>query len=234
MPWSSGANHTLALNDAMFDGSNGCGLCVKYRGTGTGLGTTPLSTTQWYTGFVNNRCAWRPHQYLNVLPCYRAAPCMEVASSQTPEVTGDVVASEPQHLHSEHKHACRYYLHPGTNRSVLTLSASSLPACRCPECAYGSLDINANGDGRWGLEWYATPCPVGDSTMRYDIVVSSYYWFSMVVSNTRSAASPCPRLAPGASVCCNRLRFAGDPRSCACLLLRVMFPCQAGDTAIPT
>ena len=31
------------------------------------------------------------------------------------------------------------------------------------------------------------PCPVGDSNMRYDIVVSSQYWFSLVISNTRSA-----------------------------------------------
>lgn len=31
------------------------------------------------------------------------------------------------------------------------------------------------------------PCPVGDSNIRYDIVVSSQYWFSLVISNTRSA-----------------------------------------------
>ena len=31
------------------------------------------------------------------------------------------------------------------------------------------------------------PCPVGDTNIRYDIVVSSQYWFSLVVSNTRSA-----------------------------------------------
>jgi hypothetical protein len=45
--------------------------------------------------------------------------------------------------------------------------------------------MDKNGDGRWKVEWYAIPCPTGDSSLRYDIVVSSYYWFSLVVSNTR-------------------------------------------------
>lgn len=58
--------------------------------------------------------------------------------------------------------------------------------CRCPECSPGDLDLNANANGRWKIEWYAVPCPVGNSTFRYDIVVSSQYWFSMVISNTRS------------------------------------------------
>ena len=31
------------------------------------------------------------------------------------------------------------------------------------------------------------PCNVGSSSLVYSIVVSSYYWFSLVVSNTRCA-----------------------------------------------
>lgn len=56
LPWSTGVDNTIALNDAQFANSGGCGLCIKYRGTGAGLGTTPLSTTEWKTAFVNNRC----------------------------------------------------------------------------------------------------------------------------------------------------------------------------------
>ena len=59
--------------------------------------------------------------------------------------------------------------------------------CRCPECSHGDLDLDHRGDGRWKIEWYAVPCPVGDTKIRYDIVVSSQYWFSLVISNTRSA-----------------------------------------------
>ena len=171
MPWSSGSNHTLALNDAMFDGSNGCGLCVKYRGTGSGIGTTPLSTTQWYTGFVNNRCVWRPR-----------------SSSRAARWT--------LHLHAEVSFKSWWcQLVPPVSRFSVVTRWCPAGHARCPECAYGSLDINANGDGRWGVEWYAVPCPVGDSTMRYDIVVSSYYWFSMIVSNTRHAPVVfCPSL----------------------------------------
>ena len=56
---------------------------------------------------------------------------------------------------------------------------------RCPECSFGDIDLNLNGDGRWKVEWHAVPCEVGDSKMHYSIVVSTYYWFSLVVSNTR-------------------------------------------------
>ncbi len=66
-------------------------------------------------------------------------------------------------------------------------ATQQLSMCRCPECAFGDIDINSRGDGRWKVEWYAVPCNVGDSNLRYDIVVSSYYWFSLVVSNTRCA-----------------------------------------------
>lgn len=61
---------------------------------------------------------------------------------------------------------------------------------RCPECSFGDIDLNLNGDGRWKVEWHAVPCEVGDSKLHYSIVVSTYYWFSLVVSNTRCA----PRL----------------------------------------
>ena len=61
---------------------------------------------------------------------------------------------------------------------------------RCPECSFGDIDLNLNGDGRWKVEWHAVPCEVGDSKMHYSIVVSTYYWFSLVVSNTRCAPRP--------------------------------------------
>jgi len=32
---------------------------------------------------------------------------------------------------------------------------------------------------------------VGDSKLKYSIVVSTYYWFSLVVSNTRCGAAAC-------------------------------------------
>jgi len=63
LPWSTGTALTLALNNDQFANSAGCGMCVMYRGTGAGLGTTPIPAT--YTmGFVNNRWLTRlcfPH-----------------------------------------------------------------------------------------------------------------------------------------------------------------------------
>ncbi|KAL3144188.1 hypothetical protein ABBQ32_003969 [Trebouxia sp. C0010 RCD-2024] len=61
---------------------------------------------------------------------------------------------------------------------------TALVTNRCPECARGALDQAINGNGRWGVQWYATPCPVGDSTLVYSITVIDQYWFSLVVSNT--------------------------------------------------
>ncbi|KAK9834151.1 hypothetical protein WJX81_003220 [Elliptochloris bilobata] len=60
---------------------------------------------------------------------------------------------------------------------------------RCPECSFGDIDLNLNGDGRWKVQWHAMPCNVGDSKLHYSIVVSTYYWFSLVVSNTRIPVS---------------------------------------------
>ena len=34
------------------------------------------------------------------------------------------------------------------------------------------------------------PCNVGSSALVYSVVVSSYYWFSLVVSNTRCGTEP--------------------------------------------
>jgi hypothetical protein len=157
LPWTKGVAVTIALNDAQFASGAGCGLCVRFRGTGEGLGTTPLSAA-WTRGFVNNRC---------------------------------------------------------------------------PECAPGDLDFNAGGDGRWRVEWVATPCgelsvqgggwrgqrcergerqpqgrvgllpepsrtrpqsdllspsmcfaDVGASKLQFNVVASNPHWATLVISNT--------------------------------------------------
>ena len=77
-------------------------------------------------------------------------------------------------------------------------SFSALPR-RCPECSFGDIDLNLNGDGRWKVEWHAVPCNVGDSKLVYSIVVSTYYWFSLVVSNTRCGPAPCAALVSGSA-----------------------------------
>lgn len=61
---------------------------------------------------------------------------------------------------------------------------TALVTNRCPECEHGALDQAMNGNGRWDVQWYATPCPVGDSTLMYSITVIDQYWFTLVVSNT--------------------------------------------------
>ena len=40
------------------------------------------------------------------------------------------------------------------------------------------------------------PCNVGDTKMRFDLVEKHYYWFTLVVSNTRSGtAAPADEVA---------------------------------------
>lgn len=65
-----------------------------------------------------------------------------------------------------------------------TIWQTALVTNRCPECAHGSLDQAIDGNGRWQVQWYATPCPVGNSNLMYSITVVDQYWFSLVVSNT--------------------------------------------------
>ncbi|KAK9822508.1 hypothetical protein WJX81_007870 [Elliptochloris bilobata] len=61
LPWTNGISTTLALNGIQFADSAACGLCIMYRGRGGGLGTTPVPTTAWAMGFVNNRCGECAH-----------------------------------------------------------------------------------------------------------------------------------------------------------------------------
>ena len=55
LPWSNGTHNTVALNDNMFSTSLPCGTCILYRGTGQGIGTTPIPQN-WTRAIVNNRC----------------------------------------------------------------------------------------------------------------------------------------------------------------------------------
>ncbi|KAK9808944.1 hypothetical protein WJX72_006738 [[Myrmecia] bisecta] len=117
LSWTAGVYNTIAMNDPDFDNSKACGMCLMYRATGTGIGTTPIGR-EWKRGFVNNRC---------------------------------------------------------------------------PECLKGSLDNAMQGDGRWGVEWYAVDCLTGGQPLDFQIVVASQYFFNMVVSNA-------PRPVTGVSV----------------------------------
>jgi hypothetical protein len=170
LPWSKGVVTTVALNDAQFAAGAACGLCLKFRGTGLGLGTTPLSSG-WARGFVNNRCpevrrmrerGWREHK------------------------------TKRKKMNTHGRHGCRrprlcLVLTP-TRRALTFTSPSShtqKPKQKTKkQCAPGDLDLNIAGDGRWRVEWFATPCDVGDSKLHFKVVVSNPYWASFVISNT--------------------------------------------------
>lgn len=49
------AGTPLAINAAQYTGTSVCGLCVKYRGVGQGLGGNPVSTA-WQPGFICDQC----------------------------------------------------------------------------------------------------------------------------------------------------------------------------------
>lgn len=53
LPWSKDVNAYMALNAAQFQEGLACGMCLYFRGTGGGLGTTPLQA-DWQFGFVDN------------------------------------------------------------------------------------------------------------------------------------------------------------------------------------
>jgi expansin (peptidoglycan-binding protein) len=55
---------------------------------------------------------------------------------------------------------------------------------KCPECAFGSLDLAVNGDGRWDISWKAVPCPVGNSKVTYVLEGSNAFFLKVRVANT--------------------------------------------------
>lgn len=54
LPWSTGTSLTVAVNDFQFADGLSCGMCVKFRGVGTGIGTEPLPQ-QWQYAVVTNK-----------------------------------------------------------------------------------------------------------------------------------------------------------------------------------
>lgn len=86
LPAFKNADRYVAINFRQYgENSRSCGMCLKFRGTGTGDGLTRMSS-EWTSAIVVDRCA---------------------------------------------------------------------------KCQKGDLDIGIDGDGWWGIEWYATPCDVG-------------------------------------------------------------------------
>ena len=53
LQWTAGIRNTVALNADQFQQGLACGTCLYYRGTGGGIGTTPLPS-DWQLGFVGN------------------------------------------------------------------------------------------------------------------------------------------------------------------------------------
>ena len=47
LPATANTQNTIAMNDADFSTGLTCGMCIMYKGTGSGIGLTPLSTTTW-------------------------------------------------------------------------------------------------------------------------------------------------------------------------------------------
>ena len=65
-----------------------------------------------------------------------------------------------------------------------------LQDCRSLPHICPSMDAHVHvqdidGDGRWRIEWYGVPCNVGNTKLEYTFVVKQYYWFELVISNTR-------------------------------------------------
>ena len=71
------------------------------------------------------------------------------------------------------------------------MSSSSQPSTKKPKhCSHHpdnvwvAADRAINGNGRWKVQWYAHPCPVGNSKLIYSVVNLQDYWMSIVISNT--------------------------------------------------
>lgn len=53
LDWANNVAANVAMNDCQFQEGLACGMCLYFRGTGRGLGMTPLSI-EWQFGFVDN------------------------------------------------------------------------------------------------------------------------------------------------------------------------------------
>jgi len=56
---------------------------------------------------------------------------------------------------------------------------------QCPSCGANGIDIALPGDGAWGITWIAVPCPVGSSTIQYQLQGSNPYYLKLQVIGSR-------------------------------------------------
>jgi hypothetical protein len=52
---------------------------------------------------------------------------------------------------------------------------------QCPECGFGSIDLQTNGDGRWKVEWEPVQCPVGNAPLKYGYQGGNPYYKKLQV-----------------------------------------------------
>lgn len=55
LPWATGINSFVALNAPQYGDSSACGLCLQYKGTGSGSGGDPVSPSPQY-GLIADEC----------------------------------------------------------------------------------------------------------------------------------------------------------------------------------
>jgi hypothetical protein len=53
LSWKQGVQTYIAMNRPQYNNSQACGQCLMYRGTGPGIGMTPISS-DWKMGLVDN------------------------------------------------------------------------------------------------------------------------------------------------------------------------------------
>lgn len=63
LPWTSGIQTFVAINNPQYNNSLTCGQCLVYQGTGPGLGTTPIVEMPTY-GFVSDSCPGKRDTYV--------------------------------------------------------------------------------------------------------------------------------------------------------------------------
>ena len=140
--WPDCAGTGVAINAAQFGGSQACGLCVAYQGTGTGVGGTPIPTTTQYG--------------IGVRP-------LELS------LAGSLLAPAAARISVADAAATRRILHQTAACDKRSLPTACLDCSahlkqqwcavtdECPECGFGSLDLAANGDGE-SLAGFARAC----------------------------------------------------------------------------
>lgn len=157
MPVCSGE----AMDDRMYECDYGfigkAGICVPWMAS-SGGGATPTPVTESTTPTLKSSKGG--FEFNGEMTYYGGAGSGGACTQNwVPPGFNTVALNGPQYEAQNECGTCVYACWDNKEVGQGERCIEAIIDNKCPECAYGDLDLGESGSGRWPVEWKKIPCP---------------------------------------------------------------------------